>query len=130
MAGCYFQDVLFEECKIVRGEFWKCNKRFFSLRFKNSFLIGCNFSNLKMKRTSFFNSKVKECYFNETELAQANFRGSDLEGSVFHHTDLSKADFRNAKNYLIDPQINVLKKAYFSIPDALALLNFFDVQIS
>ena len=92
--------------------------------------MGCNFSDLKMKRTSFLGSKVKECYFNDTFLMEADFRETDLEGSIFHHADLSKADFRDAKNYSINPQSNTLKKARFSIPEALSLLNFFDILIS
>lgn len=92
--------------------------------------MGCNFSSLKMKRTDFLGSKVKECHFNDTFLVEADFRECDLQGSLFHHADLSKADFRDAKNYSIDPQLNFLKKARFSVPDALSLLNFFDIEIT
>jgi len=61
---------------------------------------------------------------------EADFRETDLEGNIFHHADLSKADFRDVKNYSINPQSNILKKARFSIPEVLSLLNFFDIQIS
>lgn len=65
--------------------------------------MGCNFSDLKMKRISFRGSKIKECYFSSSFLAESDFREADLEGSIFHQTDLTKADFRDAKNYSIDP---------------------------
>ena len=67
--------------------------------------MGGNFSNGKMKQTSFLSSKVKEWYF------EAKFQESDLEGSILHHTDLTRADFRNAKNYSINPEVNMLKFA-------------------
>ncbi|NGX58862.1 MAG: hypothetical protein KR126chlam3_00002 [Chlamydiae bacterium] len=123
------QDVLFEECKIVGGEFYKCEKTFFSPQFKSCILMGCNFSDLKMKSVSFHGSKVKECYFTDTKLVEADFGEADLEGSIFHHADLSKANFKDAKNYSINPEANVLKKARFSAPEALSLLKFFDVEI-
>ncbi len=130
MEDCRFQGVSFDECKIVGSEFFKCDNRFLSLEFRNCILMGCNFSDLKMKRTSFLGTKVRECHFNNTVLAEANFREADLEGSLFHHSDLSKADFRDAKNYSIDPQSNKVSKAQFSSPEVLSLLNFFDIQIS
>jgi hypothetical protein len=34
---------------------------------------------------------------------------------------LTKSDFRNAKNYVIDLQTNVMKKAQFSFPEAMSL---------
>lgn len=83
-----------------------------------------------MKKTHFCKSKIKECYFNETELIEADFKDTDLEGSLFHHCDLTQSDFRGAINYSIDPQANILKKAVFSSPEVLALLRYFDIQIS
>lgn len=130
MEGSRFQGALFDECKVVGGEFFKCDSRFLSFEFRNCILMGCNFSDLKIKRTSFVGSKVKACHFSNTFLVEANFRGTDLEGSLFHHVDLSKADFREAKNYSIDPQANKLSKAQFSSPEVLSLLNFFDIRIS
>ena len=129
LEGCRFQDILFEESKIVGAEFHKCDKTFFSIRLEKSIVMVCNFSELKMKRTSFCGSKVKECYFNDTQLSESDFTKTDLEGTLFHHCDLSKADFRGAVNYSINPQSNVMKKAIFSAPEALALLTFFYIKI-
>lgn len=129
MEGSRLQEVTFNESKIVGGEFYKCDKTFFSVRFVKSILMACNFSELKMKRTSFQGSKIKECYFNDTQLAEADFSQTDLQGTIFHHCDLSKADFREAENYSINPQSNLLKKAVFSAAEALSLLSFFDIKI-
>lgn len=82
-----------------------------------------------MKNTSFKGSKLRECYFNDTQLMDANFEDTDLTGTLFHNADLTKANFENAKNYSIDVRTNKVKKAKFSLPEALGLLHGFDIEI-
>lgn len=130
MDECRLHDVVMEESKITGAEFHKCDPTFFSIQFKSCILLGCNFSEMKMKKTSFHKSKIKECYFNNTLLLKADFRQTDLEGTLFHHCDLSHTDFSEAINYSINPQSNILKKAIFTTPEVLSLLNFFDIRIS
>jgi fluoroquinolone resistance protein len=100
---------------------------FFSASFKNGFLQYCNFSDLNMKRTSFSKCMIKECHFTNTSLQEADFTEADLTGTIFHSCDLSKADFSGASSYAIAPLTNKIKKAKFTLPDALALLSHFDV---
>ena len=129
LEGCRLQDVVFTECKIVGVEFFKCDTTFFSIKAQNSFLRYCNFSDLNMKSTSFQGSKCKECHFTNTVLTEANFVEADLLGTIFHNCDLSKADFTQASNYMIDPRANKIKKAKFSLPEAIELLNCLEVII-
>ncbi len=56
-------------------------------------------------------------------MKKADFDGSDLQHATFRGTDLSEADLSTAKNYEIDPLHNTLKKAKFSLPDAVGLLS-------
>jgi fluoroquinolone resistance protein len=51
-----------------------------------------------------------------------NFSGKNLEGRVFASCTL-------AVRYNIDPQTNKIKKAKFSLPEAIGLLRGFDVII-
>ncbi|MBS0628003.1 MAG: pentapeptide repeat-containing protein, partial [Verrucomicrobia bacterium] len=80
IEGCRLQDVLFEECKMTGIQFYTCEKNFFSIKAKNSFLQYCNFSHLNLKKTSFYGSKLKECYFSETILIEVDFKDTDLLG--------------------------------------------------
>jgi len=89
----------------------------------------CNFSDLNMKNSSFIGSKLKDSHFTNTELNGANFSDVDLSGTIFHNCDLSKADFSEASGYDIDPRVNKVKKAKFSLPEAVRLLRGFDVTI-
>lgn len=129
LDGCRFQDSQFIDCKIVGAEFFKCEKTFFTVTFKNCLLHYCNFSDLNMKSSSFKGSKLKECHFTNTTLAGADFSDVDLTGTIFHNCDLCKADFSTATQYNIDPQTNKIKKAKFSFPEAVGLLRGFDITI-
>jgi hypothetical protein len=42
---------------------------------------------------------------------------------------LQKANFETSKNYLIDPQENDLRKAQFSLPEALSFLSWLPIKI-
>lgn len=129
LTGCRLQQAVFEECKIVGLNFYKCEK-ILHLSFHKSILQTCNFTDLKLKGTSFAGSKIREVYFTGTDLSEANFTHTDLLGTVFHQCNLTKADFRNAQNYAIDLQTNNAKKAHFSLPEATDLLKCFDITIS
>lgn len=129
LDGCRFQDVQFIDCKIVGAEFFKCEKTFFSASFKNCLLHYCNFSDLNMKGTHFNGSKILEAHFTSTILNGADFTDTDLTGTLFHNCDLCKADFSSARRYNIDPQTNKIKKAKFSLPEAVGLLQGFDITI-
>lgn len=129
LEGCRLQDVQFIGCKIVGADFYKCEKTFFSPTFKKCMLHYCNFSDLNMKKISFNGSKLKECHFTNTNLHSVNFSETDLSGTLFHNCDLTLADFSTAENYDIDPQTNKIRKAKFSLPEAIGLLRGFDISI-
>ena len=129
LDGCRFQDSNFIDCKIVGAEFFKCERTFFSARFKNCLLQYCNFSDLNMKNSSFNGIKLMENHFANTCLNGADFSSVDLSGTIFHNCDLSKADFSTAMHYDIDPRTNKIKKAKFSLPEAIELLRGFDITI-
>lgn len=129
LDNCRLQDVQFIDCKIVGADFFKCEKTFFSPSFKKCSIQYCNFSDLNMKNISFKESKIHETHFNNTILSGANFTDTDLLGTIFHNCDLSKADFSTAVKYSIDPLTNKIKKARFSLPEAIELLRGLDITI-
>jgi uncharacterized protein YjbI with pentapeptide repeats len=57
------------------------------------------------------------------------FSQCDLSGAIFDHTNLEKVDFRTATNFTINPSLNTLKKAKFSMPSVVGLLKNFDIII-
>jgi len=83
-----------------------------------------------MKATQFRKCSLQEVDFIEADLSVALFDDCDMSGAMFEDTILEKADFRSASNYTIDPEINRIKKAKFSIPDVIGLLGKFDIKIT
>jgi len=84
---------------------------------------------MHLKQASFKESTLKECFFTNVYLKKSDFSLSDLSGTLFHNCDISYADFTHAKNYHIDPRTNTIKKAKFSLPEAVGLLYGFDITI-
>jgi fluoroquinolone resistance protein len=82
-----------------------------------------------LPRAAIVRCQAFECDFTETDLSHTDLRGSDFKGSTFARTNLGHADLREARNYAIDPTANTIRKARFSLPDALVLLNAFDIEV-
>ena len=72
---------------------------------------------------------MQEVDFTECDLTNAVFDNCDLMKSNFDNTILEKADLRTSYNYSIDPEINLIKKAKFSIPGVTGLLDKYDIII-
>lgn len=148
-----FTDCDFTSCDLSLAKFPGC--KFSEVSFKNSKLIGINWTELNwplikltsplyfyscnLSHSSFYglelsNLLIEECKahdidFRDANLSHASFAESDLLNSLFLHTNLNSANFTNAINYTIDPNENRIKRARFSFPDVLTLLNYFDIII-
>jgi uncharacterized protein YjbI with pentapeptide repeats len=72
---------------------------------------------------------LHETDFTECDLTGSTFDICDLTGATFDNTNLEKTSFSTAFNYSIDPEINRIKKAKFSVPGVLGLLNKYDIVI-
>lgn len=148
LMKCRFEDSVFQECdlSIMNIEYSAFN----SVTFKNSKVLGVNwtkalspidvnFSSCNINLSSFFGlnlsriiieeCQAKEVDFAETNMTKANLRSSDFTKSRFLKTKLTGADLRNAINYTIDPTCNNIKKAIFSLPEAIGLLSYLDIVI-
>lgn len=129
IASTRLTNVGFAECKLVGLNFYHCDQLVFECSFTKTHLQNCNFSDLKMKGASFLGCRIDECDFENTFLVEAKFDDSVFRASLFHGCNLEKASFLEAKGYQIDPRNNKVRKAVFSLPDALSLIDCFDVSI-
>ena len=157
-SSCIFVDCRFEKCRFINCRFNGCvlsavtplDSRFIDVTFSKSKAIaidwtkaqrvqglafdGCqidysNFRLLRIPKIKMANCEAREVEFIETDLSGGDFRNTDFKGSRFIRADLSEADFRGAKNYFIDVKSTALKKARFSLPEALVLLDSLDIVI-
>jgi uncharacterized protein YjbI with pentapeptide repeats len=124
-----FRDVIFKNCKLLGVRFDVCS----------NFLLGMSFEQCQLNMASFYKKVLKKTTFSECNLEDADFIGTDLtsavlsncnlQGAKFEDSILDKADFRTAINYSIDLSKNRYKKAKFSMPEVIGLLNAYDIII-
>ena len=109
--------------------FDNCNGIGLSFGFENCTQNHSSFYKTKIKKTIFKKSQLQEVDFSECDLTDANFDNCDLSGAAFEKTNLEKADFRTALNYSINPEINRIKMAKFSLAGLHGLLHKYDIQL-
>jgi fluoroquinolone resistance protein len=128
LTGCRLIEPVFSNGKVI-GIDWTRVVLLKEPKFYGCQLNYSNFRMLKIPKTKMINCEAKEIEFAETDFTGAVFTGSDFEKSRFFKTNLTGVDFRGAKNYSIDITNNTIKKAKFSYPEVVSLLNYLDIII-
>ncbi len=124
-----FKIVAFKNSKLLGLHFENCNPFLFEVYFENCILNLSSFYKLKIKKTRFVNCSLHEVDFAAADLTSAVFDKCDLTGSVFQNSIIEKADFSTAYNYSINPEINKIKKAKFSLAGITGLLDKYDIEV-
>ena len=117
----------FVNCKVVGVDFSCCEDFGFSVNFEKCNLDYSFFLRKKMKQSAFENCIIREANFSRADLTNSKFDNCDLYRTIFNLTNLSGVDFRTATNYLINPEINTLKKAKFTHAGIHGLLSKYDI---
>ena len=152
LHACTFMDCTFNNCDLslcnlrdsafARVEFVACKLMGVNWAeidqtnqfFKPFDFLACNLSygtfiGLELRKIRLTDCTALDADFAEADLTEAICIGTDFNESRFLHTDLSKADFTGAKNYRIVPDLNTLKGAKFSLPEALSLLRNMEIEL-
>lgn len=129
IAHTSFRDIKFLGCKMLGQQFQDADTFGFSVYFEHCVLNHSSFYKLNLKKMIFKKSKLHEVDFTEADLTGAVFQDCDLAAAVFDHTILEKVDFRTSCNYSIDPELNKIKKAKFSLQEVAGLLHKYDIEI-
>jgi fluoroquinolone resistance protein len=127
--GTGLKNVVFKNYKLVGIHFGDCNPFSLSLHFEDCLLNLSSFYKLKLKGIQFKRCNLQEVDFTETDLTASVFGNCDLAGALFENSILEKVDFETAFNYSIDPNINQIKKAKFSMAGSIGLLFKHDIEI-
>ena len=148
--ACSFDDCVFLNCNFSLMSVPQ--SLFIGSSFKHSKLVGINWTKLKasfqikfdfydciISHSSFMglnfsDSKFVKCIAIETNFSETEMTGSDcsytkFEGALFVRANISEADFRGAESYSIDLEHIKMKKAIFSLPEAMRLLNSLDIVL-
>ena len=129
LSDCQLNDITFTECKLLGINFNDCNDSLFKVRFDSCILDFSSFAGKKMINTPFKNTSLKSVDFTGSDLTRTVFSNCDLMNAVFGNSVLCDSDFVTANNYIIDPEINKLKHARFSLNGLPGLLNRYDIII-
>lgn len=122
-------DVLFTDCKMTGIDFSLSNRFGLSIEFCNCILSYALFTEMKLKGTRFTRCDLQNADFMETDLSNAYFIECDLCYATFQHTNLENADLSTARNYIINPLANRLRKAKFSRYGLEGLLTGLGIEI-
>ena len=132
LAGLHntiLNNVFFKECKMLGLKFDSCDAFAFSAGFEGCILDNASFFKRKMAKTVFDRCRLWEVDFGDCDMQSVRFPECDLKRAQFADTDLRKADLRTAFNYSIDPNINKIRKAKFSLAGVVGLLESYDIEI-
>ncbi|MCP3967235.1 MAG: pentapeptide repeat-containing protein [Lentisphaerae bacterium] len=124
-----FRMIEFKHCKLTGIDFCDVNTFSLDIKFYNSRVQMCSFSDLDLKGGCFKFCQIFESDFFGTNLQKVSFQNSDLAQSKFQDVNLEKANLKGAKNYQINPLINIINGAIFSLPEAISLLNAFEIKL-
>lgn len=123
-----FNDVLFIESKLT-GLQWPDAGIPLNVNFRKCLLNYSSFIGVNLKNAELVDCQLNEVDFTETNLAKANCSFSDFSGARFINTNLEYTDLSDASNYAIHPDGNKLRKTIFSLPEAMSLLDVYDIVI-
>lgn len=124
-----FRSVKFTDCKLVGLHFEYCKTLQLSVSFENCVLNLSSFYTIKCRDLKFRNCNMHEVDFTEADLSNLELTNCDLSGAIFDNTNLEKTDFRTAINYVINPELNRIKKAKFSLGGVQGLLYQYQIEI-
>lgn len=128
IPNCIFDEVSFKECKMSVFN-WTDAVNLSDLQFEKCKLDSVQFGYMDIRRTVMRDCVLHAVDFSEANLSESDLSGSDLYESVFSHTNLTKVNFVGATRYAVDVNTNIIKKAQFSLPEAVSLLRGFDITI-
>ncbi len=133
VPGSSFRNVMFERSNVTGVNWadgsWAKSGLLNSIGFRDCDISYATFIGLDLKKLVLTHCVAKDVEFSDANLTQADCTETDFFESRFVHTNLTEADFTHARNYAIDPMLNTLKKAKFSLPEAIALLRSLNIEL-
>ncbi|WP_413998824.1 pentapeptide repeat-containing protein [Flavobacterium sp. W1B] len=129
LGGTSLKTVNFTNCKLLGIQFNNCADFMFAVSFKECILDYSSFANKKIPKTKFNNCSLKEASFIGSNLSNSVFENCNLDNAIFNDTQLKEVNFVTAYNYIIDPELNPMKKAKFSAQGIPGLLDKYDIKI-
>jgi uncharacterized protein YjbI with pentapeptide repeats len=129
MSGVVLDRTLFESSKIMGINFSDADNLGFSPDFRKSVISNSVFGGLSFRKGAILECRLVDCDLSDCDFREAEFSATTFEHVAISNCNFEKADFRSARGYAIDPLTNRVRKARFSLPEALSFLSFLGIQI-
>lgn len=120
-TGSRLRGASFKDCR-AGGANWAASSSLDDLTFTHCLLDQGTFAGAKLPRLTLDDCRLREADFSEADLRSAAIVRCDLARARFFGADLTGADLRGSFSYEIDAFRTKIKKARFSLPEAVALL--------
>lgn len=126
LKGASFRGGSFKKSKLI-GLNWSEASSVVACSFSDCILDYSIFHSMNLKNFIFTDCKMLEVEFSESQLVRALINRCMLRGASFNKANLEQADLRGSTDYFIDVRYTNIKKAKFSLPEAMALLSSLDI---
>ncbi len=129
LKECRMNNVVFKGCKLLGVNFSDCVDFLFGISLKDCVADYASFVRKKMWKTPFQGTSLKGADFTEADLTGSKFANCNLAEAVFTRTICKETDFVSAINHIIDPELNNISKAKFSLYGLAGLLAKYNISI-
>lgn len=123
------KDCTFKESKLTGVNFTPTKDFGFAVHFHQCNISYTSFDKKKLNRSSFLHSNARGANFTQADLSKCAIKHCNFMEAVFMHTNLSGVDFTTNEQFLIDPNLNKVKKTKFASHALGGLLYLYDIII-
>jgi len=123
------QNCNFKDCKLLGVNFSGAKDFAFEVHFENCNLDYSSFDKKKLNKSTFKNSKIHGANFTQADLSKCTVTNCDFYDALFSGTNLSGLDLTTSINFIIDPELNKIKKAKFSLRSLPGLLQRYEITV-
>jgi len=123
------QNCVFKNCKLLGLNFAGAKDFAFEVHFENCMMDYASFDKKKMNKSSFKSCKMHGVNFTQADLSKSTFANCDFYDALFPGTNLSGVDLTSCIHLVIDPEVNKIKKAKFSLQSLPGLLQRHEIIV-
>lgn len=123
------KDCTFKESKLTGMNFSPMKDFGFAVHFNQCNLSYTSFDKKKLNKSSIHHSNCRGANYTQADLSKCTIQHCNFMEAVFMHTDISGVDFTTNQHFLIDPNLNKVKKTRFASHSLGGLLYLYDIII-
>lgn len=129
MVRTSIRDCTFVNCKLLGVSFDHGKTNLFAAVFTDCLMDSCSFQGMSLQHATFAGCRMHGVEFSGADVSGVVFDRCDLSDAVFVDCDLRGTDFRTALGFTLDPELNRMKGARFSLDGLQGLLAKYGIRV-